>query len=52
MYIVIFAEGGQAMEDKALATAIMGVMYTVCKEKARYSWMFIACRLLADWLQL
>jgi hypothetical protein len=30
----------------------MGVMYTVCKEKTRYSWAFVSCRLLFDWLQL
>jgi hypothetical protein len=40
------------LEEKALGTAIYGVMYTVCKEKTRYSWAFISCRLLFDWLQL
>jgi hypothetical protein len=40
------------VEEKAFGTAIMGVMYTVCKEKNRYSWFFIGARLLADWLQL
>jgi hypothetical protein len=35
-----------------VGTAIFGVMYTVCKEKNRYSWVFIGLRLLADWLQL
>jgi hypothetical protein len=40
------------LEEKALGTAIYGVMYTVCKEKTRYSWAFVSCRLLFDWLQL
>jgi hypothetical protein len=40
------------VEEKALGTAVMGVMYTVCKEKSHNSWVFIALRLLADWLQL
>jgi hypothetical protein len=40
------------LEEKAFGTAIFGVMYTVCKEKSRYSWFFIGARLLADWLQL
>jgi hypothetical protein len=40
------------LEEHALSTAIMGILYTVCKEKGRYSWVFIGCRLLADWLQL
>jgi hypothetical protein len=40
------------LEEKAFGTAIFGVMYTVCKEKNRYSWFFIGLRLLADWLQL
>jgi hypothetical protein len=41
-----------SLDDKAIGTAIFGVMYTVCKEKSRYSWFFIGARLLADWLQL
>jgi hypothetical protein len=40
------------LQDKALSVAIMGVMYTVCKEKATYGWLFILFRLAADWLQL
>jgi hypothetical protein len=40
------------LEEKAFGTAVMGVMYTVCKEKTRYSWAFVSCRLLFDWLQL
>ena len=27
-------------------------MYTVCKEKSSYGWLFITFRLLMDWLQL
>ncbi|KAL6762968.1 hypothetical protein V8C86DRAFT_516034 [Haematococcus lacustris] len=38
--------------DKAFGNGIMGVMYTVCKEKDKPSVVFMAFRLLADWLQL
>jgi hypothetical protein len=40
------------LEEKSLNHGIMGVMYTVCKEKGGRSYAFIAFRLLADWLQL
>jgi hypothetical protein len=40
------------LEDKTICHGIMGVMYTVCKEKDGHSYAFIAFRLLADWLQL
>ncbi|KAJ9509395.1 hypothetical protein QJQ45_001848 [Haematococcus lacustris] len=38
--------------DKVFGNGVMGVMYTVCKEKDRPSVVFMAFRLLADWLQL
>jgi hypothetical protein len=40
------------MEEKAFGTVTMGVMYSVCKEKTRYGWLFIASRLIFDFLQL
>jgi hypothetical protein len=40
------------LEDQPLLHGTMGVMYTVCKEKERSSYTFIAFRLLVDWLQL
>ncbi|GFH28797.1 tiny macrocysts protein B, partial [Haematococcus lacustris] len=38
--------------DKVFGNGVMGVMYTVCKEKDKPSVLFMAFRLLADWLQL
>jgi hypothetical protein len=48
----VSASTDDMLEEKALGTAMFGIMYTVCKEKSHYSWVFIILRLLADWLQL
>jgi hypothetical protein len=39
-------------EEHDLLNGVMGVMYTVCKEKGRTGYAYTVLRLVVDWLQL